>query len=257
MLEAVWWLLTPSTLLVVLVLLAFVAGRLRAGRLAAALLFFPLLVLLALVAAPVDEYLANGLESQTAVPDPMPERVDGVIVLGGAVEWRIGAARGQLTLDDAGERLLAALALAKRYPEAQVVFTGLFEDSLRQEWRGADDQGLLFQDGLRGHQVTFLGDARSTFEEALLTRERVSPAPGSTWLLVTSALHMPRAVATFRAQGWSVTPFPVDYRSLPAGEWRDAWRLDLAVGKRLAGLDRVVREWGAYQVYRRSGRLLD
>lgn len=257
MLEAVWWLLTPSTMLVLFVLLAFVAGRLRAGRLAAGLLFIPLLALLVLVVAPVDEYLANGLESRVAAPEALPATVDGVIVLGGAVEWRIGAARGQLTLDDAGERMLAALALAELYPRAEVVFTGLFEDAVRQEWRAADGTGLLFQRILRGHEVTYLGEARSTYEEAILARQRVAPAPGATWLLVTSALHMPRALATFRAQGWTVTPFPVDYRSLPPSEWRAAWRLDLAVGKRLAGLDRVVREWGAYQVYKRSGRLAE
>lgn len=257
MLEAVWWLLTPSTLLVLLVLLAFAAGRLRAGRLAGALLFFPLLLLLALVLAPVDEYLGNGLESRIGAPDPLPERVDGIIVLGGAVEWRVSAARSQLALDDAGERLLAALALAKRYPEAELVFTGLFMDALREEWKGADGEGLLFQDTLRGRRVTFLGEARSTYEEALLARERVAPAAGSTWLLVTSALHMPRAYGTFKAQGWQLTPFSVDYRSLPPSEWRAAWRFDLAVGKRLAGLDRVVREWGAYQVYKRAGRLVD
>lgn len=255
MLEAVWWLLTPSTLLVVLVLLAFFAGRLRAGRLAAGLLFVPLLVLLALVLAPVDEYLASGLEGRISAPTELPARVDGIIVLGGAVEWRVSRSRGQLTLDDAGERMLAALALARRYPDAQVVFTGLFEDALRTEWRGEDGTGLLFQDALKGHRTTFLGEARSTYEEALLARERVAPAPGSTWLLVTSALHMPRAVGTFRAAGFTLVPFPVDYRSLPPGEWRQAWRFDLAVGKRLAGLDRVVREWGAYQVYERSGRL--
>lgn len=257
MLEAFWWLLTPSTLLVILVLLAFIAGRFRAGRLAGALLFLPLLLLLALVVAPVDEYLANSLESRVAMPDPLPAKVDGVIVLGGSVEWRISAARGQLAFDDAGERMLAALALAKLYPDAQIVFTGLFQDVLQHELQGADGTGLLFQDALRGHQVLYLGEARSTYEEALLLRERVSRMQGSTWLLVTSALHMPRALATFRTQGFAVTPFPVDYRSLPPSQWRDAWRFDLMVGKRLAGLDRVVREWGAYQVYRRSGRLQD
>lgn len=257
MLEAVWWLLTPSTLLVLLALLAFVAGRLGAGRLAAGFLFLPLLALLVLVLAPVDQYLANGLESRVPAPVALPEKVDGIIVLGGAVEWRIGQARGQLTLDDAGERMLAALALAKRYPGAQVVFTGLFDDAIKWEWKGAGGEGLLFEDALRGHPVTYLGESRSTYEDALLSLERVAPQPGSTWLLVTSALHMPRALGTFRAQGWSVTPFPVDYRSLPPSEWRSAWRFDLAVGKRLAGLDRVVREWGAYEVYKRAGRLAE
>jgi uncharacterized SAM-binding protein YcdF (DUF218 family) len=37
--------------------------------------------------------------------------------------------------------------------------------------------------------------------------------PTGKWILVTSALHMPRAVGLFRKLGWKIIPFPVDYHS--------------------------------------------
>ena len=160
---------------------------------------------------------------------------------------------GRLPLNDAGERMLAALALSRRYPEATLVFTGLYDETLRHEWRDDSARGLLFYPELSGRRVVFLGEARSTYEEALLTIERLTPAPGSTWLLVTSALHMPRALGTFTTLGWKLTPFPVDYRS--AAKW--AWRFEVKVGQRLASLDAFVREWGAYQVYKLNGRITE
>ena len=56
------------------------------------------------------------------------DRVDGIIVLGGALDWRVTKARGQLSLNGSGERLAAAAALGQRYPQAELVFTGVFAD---------------------------------------------------------------------------------------------------------------------------------
>lgn len=251
--EILWWSLAPSTLTLLLVLLAYLAARARAPRVAAALLVLPTLGLLALALAPVDQLLAMPLENRVSAPASLPDDVAGIVVLGGSVDWRVGQDRDQLTLDGASERMLAALALARRYPRAQLVFTGLFEDAVKTEWRGADGRGLLFAPTLDGRDVLFLGEARSTYEEAMLALERVRPAPGSTWLLVTSALHMPRALGTFRTLGWPMTPVPVDYRTTRMV----TWRFDPRVGARLAELDRVVREWGAYLVYRATGRLVE
>ncbi|MFA7461155.1 MAG: hypothetical protein WCY60_09175, partial [Trueperaceae bacterium] len=130
--EAVWWLLTPSSLVVVLLILAYIAARARAGRLAGSLLFLPTLLLLALLLLPLDQYLAVGLENRFPPPATLPTDVDGVVVLGGSVDWRVTQDRGQLSLDAAGERVLAALALARAYPNATLVFTGLFGDALAQ-----------------------------------------------------------------------------------------------------------------------------
>lgn len=250
MLEIVWTLLQPSTLLVALLLAAFLAlaADWRGGA------SFALLVVLAsaggLLFLPAEEWLAAGVESQVSVPTQLPATVDGIVVLGGAVEWRVSRARGQLAVDGAAERVMAAKALKQRYPDARLVLTGLFAESVEADFRRQPGpQTLVFGPEMR--DVLFLGEARSTYEEALLTLERMAPAPGETWLLVTSALHMPRALGTFGNLGWSLTPYPVDYRT--TGSPRLRWRPEL--GETVAALDRAVRELGAIWIYRRTGRM--
>ena len=51
------------------------------------------------------------------------------------------------------------------------------------------------------------------------TKALVQPPPGETWLFVTSAFHMPRAVGLFRKAGFPVVPWPV----ITAPPARRAW----------------------------------
>jgi uncharacterized SAM-binding protein YcdF (DUF218 family) len=51
-------------------------------------------------------------------------------------------------------------------------------------------------------------EARSTWENAVYAKQLAQPRPGERWLLVTSAAHMPRAIAVFRKVGFAVEPWP-------------------------------------------------
>jgi len=251
--ELAWTLLQPSAVLVLLVALALVATWLRWQAVAATFLTAFLLVVAAVLLLPVEEWLGAPLETRVA-REPLPPRADGIVVLGGAVEWRVTRERGQLSLNAAGERIAAFAALAQRYPDARLIVTGSFADAFAHDLRATPtDASLFFGPHFAGRQVTFLGDARSTYEDALLALAAAEPRQGETWLLVTSAWHMPRALGTFRTLGWRLTPVPVDYRT--TGELRIAPDWDVA--GTLADLDRLVREWGAIAVYRRTGRLVD
>ncbi len=253
MTELAWTLLQPSAVLVVLVALALAATWLRWQAVAATFLTAFLLVVAAVLLLPVEEWLGAPLETRVA-REPLPPRADGIVVLGGAVEWRVTRERGQLSLNAAGERIAAFAALAQRYPDARLIVTGSFADAFAHDLRATPtDASLFFGPHFAGRQVTFLGDARSTYEDALLALAAAEPRQGETWLLVTSAWHMPRALGTFRTLGWRLTPVPVDYRT--TGELRIAPDWDVA--GTLADLDRLVREWGAIAVYRRTGRLVD
>lgn len=245
--------LQPSTLLTLLVAAALVATWVRWTALAATLLTAFLVVIAAAVFLPFDEWLGVPLETAVA-PAPLPDRVDGVVVLGGAVDWRVTRGRQGLALNAAGERIAAAAALAQRYPEARIVFTGSFADAFADDFQPrATSASLFFGPHFAGRDLRFLGEARSTYEDALLALEAASPRQGESWLLVTSAWHMPRALGTFAALGWRLAPFSVDYRT--SGEARIAPSWDVAAT--LADLDRLVREWGALAVYRRAGRLAE
>ncbi len=78
----------------------------------------------------------------------------------------------------------------------------------------------------------------------------IEPRPGARWLLVTSAFHMPRAIACFRAIGFPVTAFPVDFKYLQ----REKIGFDFASG--LADLDLAAHEWGGLVASRMLGRTL-
>jgi uncharacterized SAM-binding protein YcdF (DUF218 family) len=249
----IWWLLQPSSLLALLVLataLALLAGRARLGGVFGALA----LVLLAVPTIfDLDGRLAWELERLAPARGELPERVDGILILGGAVEWRTSRERDQLNVNQAGERLLAAAALARRYPDARLAFAGLFREDVPNEFTAEPTEAsLIFGDEYRGRSIEFIGAARSTYEDALLALDRLSPQSGQTWLLVTSAMHMPRALAVFRTLGWRLRPYPVDYRTSA-----EPGRLNRnpSPGENLAALDEAVREWGAVLVYARSGRI--
>lgn len=105
-------------------------------------------------------------------------------------------------------------ALARRYPQARLVFTGgsgnLGGGSPSESeivGRYADPMGLPRT------RLILEDRSRNTRENAAFTADMVKPKPGERWLLVTSAWHMPRAIGCFRQAGFAVIAYPVDYRT--------------------------------------------
>lgn len=250
--KGIWWLLQPSNLaLIVLTLgLALLLARRRSGL---PLALAALVALLLPSLLPLTDWLAAPLENRFEIPNP--ERVDGVVVLGGAVSPALTAARGQPALNDGAERMTALVALARRHPQARLVFTGGSSAVLGSEISEAEVARQLFGSlGLDG-RVLYEDAARDTYENALFAERLARPDASETWLLVTSALHMPRALLVFEQIGWEVVPYPVDY--LTRGDGR--LRFDPNVIANLGDFDRVVGEWWtllAFRLLGRTGRLL-
>jgi uncharacterized SAM-binding protein YcdF (DUF218 family) len=210
-------LLQPDTWIVFAlasVVLALLRQRRRLAQwLASALLAF----VLVMSVFPLGDLLLQPLE-QTYPAQPPLKDVDGIIILGGSEEARASAYWEQVQLNEAGERYTSALALARRFPEARLVFTG--GSGALRDFAGAEaleaDVAVRFFTGLgiAPQRLLVEGRSRNTAENARLSLALASPAPGETWVLVTSAFHMPRAVHSFEAAGWTgVVPWPVDYRS--------------------------------------------
>ncbi|MCP5143565.1 MAG: YdcF family protein [Gammaproteobacteria bacterium] len=80
-------------------------------------------------------------------------------------------------------------------------------------------------------------------EGARFTREQVAPRPGERWLLVTSAFHLPRAVASFCAAQWPIVPYPADYKTLDLTPY-------FSLVENLSLLDLAVHEWLGLLYYR-------
>jgi len=245
--KLIWMGLKPENWLVALIAAAAVAlwrGKVRgAGRfLSAGLLGF---ILVGVV--PFGDMLLKPLE--TAIPrSPLPDQVDGIVVLGGAESTELTATWKQPVVGDGAERLLATAELARRYPNARVIFAGgsgaLFSGRLTE---ANVAEMVLEQAGLSRNRVEFEDKSRNTVENARLAMARAVPTPDQTWVLVTSAAHMPRALGVFCAQGWAVTPYPVDPRTASI-------RLGWDLAEHLAQLNAGIHAWLGLAVYRATGR---
>ncbi len=248
--KLLWLLLRPSTVLV----LGVAAGaalllRRPAGR-GRWLLALSAGMLALCVVLPVDALLLLPLESRFSRPQPAPARVDGIVVLGGAVETYLTEQHGTPALNGSAERMTAFVALARQYPSAQLAFTGgsgRLEGSRLSE---AEVASRLFAQLGLVRPVVYEDRSRTTHENAVMLKAIVRPQPGKSWLLVTSAAHMPRAVGSFRRAGWPVLAWPVGYR---VGR-HPRFDLEQGLPDRLGGIDSALHEWVGLIAYYFLGR---
>jgi uncharacterized SAM-binding protein YcdF (DUF218 family) len=104
---------------------------------------------------------------------------------------------------------------------------------------------------MTGDRFIFEETSRTTWENAVNTRELVKPTPGERWLLVTSSFHMPRSVGAFRKVGFEVEAYPVDWRTRG---WRDATQAFNRVSAGLSRADVAIHEWRGLLTYWLVGR---
>lgn len=248
-----WIVVNPINLIGILIFLGIVAalaGWRRLGVIFSSCGF----LLLALGAwTSTGALMLHPLEDRFSRPDPAPQTVAGVIVLGGGFEGSVNLARGGYELNASGDRFVEAAILARRYPEARIVITG-GSGALLLEGEGDADAAprLLTALGVEPERLVLENRSRNTHENALFTREMVEPRAGETWLLVTSAFHMPRSVGLFRKAGFDVTPWPADYRT--AGNETPGLAQD-NVFDSLQNLTVGIREWIGLLAYYLTGRI--
>jgi uncharacterized SAM-binding protein YcdF (DUF218 family) len=214
--------LQPLTQVLVLlaVLLTLLVRRRRAGFRAPALLCLAaLLILGASSCRPLSAGLLELLErGQVPLDTSAQGEPDAILVLGGGFRERITP---RPVLSDASkERFLEGLRLARAYPGAELVFSGGTLDSTRQTVASVMAE-LAAAAGVEGERIVAETRARDTrgnaIELARLARER-------GWrrtAVVTSAYHMPRALATLRRAGIDGQPAPCDFTG--AGPASLAW----------------------------------
>ena len=246
-------LLLPSTFLAACCTLGamlILAGQ-RTRRIGSVLLGIGTAGLAAVFLLPVDSWLLRPLENRFPAVHA-PEHVDGVVVLGGAVSASISADRELPTLNRDADRLIAFAILAHHYPNARLVFAGGPPSPTSDRLTEAEaSRALLDQLGVQPGRVLVDDQSRTTWENAVNALALAHPQPGETWLLITSASHMPRALGAFRGAGWpTVLPWPVAYRTI-----RQGWPAPLQpVGTRLSAVDLAAHEWTGLAAYRLQGR---
>jgi uncharacterized SAM-binding protein YcdF (DUF218 family) len=236
-----------------MVLMALLAGLLllftRRERLGRLVLVGLAGALILVAVVPWAGLLIAPLEQRFPFPASLPAKVDGIVVLGGGIDPDISAARGRPSLNGAAERVTAMIELARRYPDARMVYSGGSGSVTAQELKEAPvARDFLTAQGMDVSRIIFEAQSRNTRENATLSKALAMPQPDETWLLVTSASHMPRAMGAFRAVGWQMVPYPVNY--VTTGRLGEL-RFNVQGG--FAAIGGAVHEWMGLVYYRWRG----
>lgn len=249
--KVIWGLLRPDTWIVLgagLTCAALFFGWRLIAKIAASVTFaFVLLV----AVLPVGDIILRPLETRHPA-SPEINNITGIIMLGGSEQAGLSAYWDQVIVNEGGERFIGAMTLARQHPQARVVFTGgsgeLGDAGTTSNSNTAVAERFFLEQGLDPARLTLEGASRNTAENAALSLALIAPEPDETWVLVTSAFHMPRSVNSFRAAGWeNIVPWPVDYRAIRAG-------LGWDLGRNLEVLNTAVREYIGLFAYRMTGR---
>lgn len=177
--------------------------------------------------------------------------ITGIIILGGAAMPEESFTRKQLVLNEAGERIMALGYLSRKYPEAKIIFSGGGGTLLRQHISEAEAiREYADMIGVPKNRLILETQSRSTAENAKFTKEIASPKDGETWLLVTSAWHMPRSIGVFQKAGFNVIAYPVDFRTRGT---QDIFRTFAFSSEGLRRLDTGSKEWMGLIAYRLAG----
>jgi uncharacterized SAM-binding protein YcdF (DUF218 family) len=255
--KILWFVTQPSTFIALLIGYGSIliwTGWARWGR-----RFVSVGAVLLLLAglSPLGNALILPLEDRfprTNLQAPPPPT--GFIVLGGAETPLIGLARGVPAVNEAAERLLEAVALARQFPYAKFAISGGDAGIVYKSGAEATSTAALLESmGIAPDRLILKTLSRDTYENVVNLKTELGGLglldPGSRWVLITSAHHMPRAMGVFGKVGLKVEAWPVDYRTRGRA---DLTRPFDKVSEGLRRVDVASREWVGLVAYWLAGR---
>lgn len=201
-------------LLLLLILRRVLRASARPPRL---LVGFTLCYFVMVFASPVPVWLVRGLEHryQPRVGGPPVEWA--VVLTGRTLESR--KEYGQFEYLSSSDRILEPIRMVRKGQVQRLLITGADP----RAGSGESGEAFAMRDlaidlGVPADHIVVESESRNTRQSAEHLRALLPPqALSSGFLLVTSALHMPRAMMAFEQAGLSPTPFTVDYKQSVTG----------------------------------------
>jgi uncharacterized SAM-binding protein YcdF (DUF218 family) len=249
-------LLLPSNLLVSLGVVGLILLLTRFASTGRKLVAASSLLLAVCGFLPIGNLLLYPLETRFPPWDNSRGPPDGIVVLGGAIDPDMSALHGAPVFGPSVDRIIATTDLAHRYPNARIVISGGNADlDPGNQAREADfTLPVLESFGVTRDRLIIERRSRNTQENAEFSRIVAAPKRGELWLLVTSAYHMPRAIGIFRKVGFTVEPYPVDWR---VGGRDDLLKFSVSFIGGLGRVDTAAREWMGLTAYWITGKTIE
>lgn len=184
--------------------------------------------------------------------DLMTTKYEGAIVLGGigGIDLRLK----KINFGYSGDRLFQTLPLLKNGRIKKIIFTGGSGSIEFPEKReGTFVKKYLNSIGIADSNLIIENDSKNTYENAVFTKKILDSLKiDGNFLLITSAYHMPRAMAVFKKAGYkNITPYLVNKVSGIRRFTPD--HLLIPNADALFSLQFLIHEWIGYVTYKIKG----
>lgn len=174
----------------------------------------------------------------------------GIIILAGSEKPALSGTFNQVNFTENGERLTEAAKLANIFPDLPIIHSGGTSRS-GSAWTENDVAKLFFENSkINLERVRFESESYNTQTNAIEIEKLIAYNETNKWFLVTSAFHMPRAVAAFQKTTINFQPYPVGYLT----RLKSQGFLNLNVSENLVMLDLAIHEYIGLVAYYITGR---
>jgi uncharacterized SAM-binding protein YcdF (DUF218 family) len=249
--KAIGFVLTPSNLVVLILICGLLLWRKRFSKIGRSVCAAGVIMLLLGGASPLGTALLLPLENRFPPWISNTKAPAGMIVLGGVISPELSVERGEISVNEAAERLLAVVELYHQYPNARLLLVGGNANGFQGPSESELAAKLLENLGVPKQRIEIEAQSRNTRENASNALKLAKPKTGERWLLVTSAYHMPRAVGLFRNAGFFIEAYPVDWQT---GGWGHISMISLPLLGGFSHLNTATHEWLALIFDWLSGR---
>jgi len=227
----IWAFIAPSSLMIGMICINALLFALNKNSIAKRMFFLSVTVFLIIGCTPLMGHLSNKWDSQYPLVKTVPDDIEGVIILGGAIDIKESARQDRMVLNAFNHSRITALThLLRNHQNVVFLYSGgnsyissplkhkaeshIAESYMRNIYSGAAEN-LLFET-----------QSKNTYQNAVMSKAlyldqiSVEWPNKKPWLLVTSAYHMPRAQRVFEKQGWKTIPYPANHSEKAAPFWQ-------------------------------------
>ncbi|MCB1190768.1 MAG: YdcF family protein [Leptospiraceae bacterium] len=235
----------PLTILLGIILTFFVVKKYKI------LFVSPFLMLWFFSSYPVCQLLIGSLEKDyPPVSIEEIDKSDAIVVLAGMIN-NFSVYENRIELMEATDRLTDAMFLYQAKKADLILITGgsgiLFYQSNPEAELA---KKFLIKAGIPDNQIIAENESRNTAENAIYTAKILKKLDKKSIILVTSAFHLKRSLATFSKQGIQTKPFPTDYRTLKS-DWN--WDVFVPSVGALSTSTIAIKEWIGIFAYKWKG----
>ena len=213
--KILWLIVNPFNIFIFITLFTMFLYFINFRRLSLIIYLINFIFIALISFLPIGSYLTYIIEKEFHTNTKIPERVDGILILGGATNPLLFKEFDQISLNGSAERLVESVMIIRKFEKAKVIFSGGSGIVNRSDLGHSQVAKLFYkQMGVDTNKIFFEDKSRNTHENIIYSKKIAKPKKNENWLIITSAFHMKRALFIAEKNNWKLIPYAVDFKNV-------------------------------------------